>query len=1232
MAQLTINYTAERDIMSSPSQWLRNNVFSYTYDSNTQEGTLTLNDGVTEIGKNAFSSQYLLTLTIPEGIIILNQMIDINIHKLTTVNIPSTVTKIYPSSCDSLLYIRVDNRNSVYNDNNGNNVVIETASNKVVWGAKKAVIPEGVTSIGYSAFSGLRVPYLVLPSTLTTIESLAFWNNKNLVLNILSSTPPTITNNSFNLTLTILVPDQSYIALYENSQWSNYYSDIDVFRGNAIITYTADSDLSTFSQGIINNLITSTYDSTTQIGTLEFPPRFNIPQLAFSNCTDIRKVTFSNEFGSIISFNAFYCCSNLIEINFNSRLTTIEPNAFNGCTSLTSFTIPASVTSLSRNSFEGTGWWNNQQDGILYKDGWCLGYKTTKPTDILIINNCEKIACEAFQNCTGLTFVTLPDSVTTIQNRAFQNCTALTSVTLSNSLTTIGDYAFNGCTTLTSVTLPDSLITIEQYAFSSCTGLTSVTLSESLTTIGQSAFSGCTSLTTIYWNAINITSLGNNWRHNSPIDTIIFGDSVTTIPYSAFSGCTNLTSVTFPNDLITIGDYAFQGCTSLTEIILPDSVTSINNWAFRDCTNLLSVTSLATTPPTLGTNNFTASGDTLYVPDVSLSAYQSANNWSTAFTYYVGITPLVINYKCTTDIMASPSTWLSQNVIAHTWDSTTQEGTLTLDYGVDYIGDNAFNGLGNPLYNNLLSLTIPEGIKSLGNNCIYNCINITSISLPQFLLTCGDYSICGCTNLTDISVPSSITSIGTNFLRGCSHLQSVSFNNNLISYGDQLCYQCSALTTVYWNTNATQSGGSYGPFTLCNNITTVVIGDDVIDCPTIFKQRASITSLTLGNSLTSISDTAFLSCTGLTSVTFPNSLTSIGNRSFQGCTGLSSVTFPNSLTSIGSQAFLSCTGLTLVTLGDSLTSIGGQAFQDCQNLLSVICLRTTPPTLGTNNFTASGDTLYVPSAAKSTYQNTTSWRDAFTTIASLYEVTSTITGSGSVSPSSATVNEGESVTLTITPDEGYGIFSVIDNGTSVPVTRTGMTYTISNIAADHAIAVVFKPLFTITTSAGEGGSITPSMTVMQNEDATIVITPNAGYSVSHVYVDGVDQGSILNYSFQNVVANHTVTAEFVALYTVSTTTTEGGSISPSSSTVVAGSDVTLTITPDEGMLIFNVLDNDTPVPVLNPLGMTYTISNIQENHTVEAIFMVAQTWGFNLEEMIDTDFMIQTLEELEERK
>lgn len=884
---------------------------------------------------------------------------------------------------------------------------------------------------------------------------------------------------------------------------------------------------------------------------------------AFNGCTNLTSVTLSNSLTTIDDY-AFSNCTSITSITLPNTLTTLG-EAFTGCTHLTTFTIPDSVSWINGSCFNNTSWWNSQSNGIIYKDNWCLGYKGSKPTDELTIQN----------NIKGL-----------------------------------ATFAFNSCTGLTSVTFPDSLISLCDSAFNGCTGLTSITLPSSLTTIGYGLFSNCTSLTTIYWNAINITSLSNSWLNNCPINTVIFGNSVTTIPRSAFQGCTGLTSITLPNSLTSIGQNAFAGCT-----------------------NLLSVTCLATTPPTLTTGNFTASGDTLYVPDVSLSAYQSADNWSTAFTYYVGITPLIINYKCTTDIMASPSTWLSQNVIAHTWDSTTQEGTLTLDYGVDYIGNNAFKGGVTPLYYNLLSLTIPEGIKSLGNDCINNCINITSVSLPQSLVTCGDYSICGCTNLTDISVPSSLTSVGTNFLRGCSHLQSVSFNNNLISYGEALCYQCSALTTVYWNTNATQSGGSYSPFTLCNNITTVVIGDDVIECPTIFKQKASITSLTLGNSLTSIPYSAFIQCRGLTSVTFPNSLTSIGDRAFHTCTGLTSLAFPNSLTSIGSAAFQNCSGLTSVTLGDSLTSIDNGAFQGCTNLLTVTCLATTPPNLSIENFTASNDTLYVPSTSKSTYENTTSWRNAFTTIAGIYNLTTSVSGSGSISPSEGPLYEGTDVTLTITPDEGNGIFSVTDNGTPVQVTLSGMTYTISNIAADHAIAVVFKPLFTITTSAGEGGTITPTTEVLEGESFTVTATPNAHYKVSHFVVDGVDVGTIDNYTFQNLDADHTIHVDFELItYTVSTTTTEGGTITPESSTVVEGSDVTLTITPDEGMLIFNVLDNDTPVPVLNPLGMTYTISNIQENHTVEAIFMVAQNYGFDLSEMIDTDFIIQTLDELEERK
>ena len=101
-----------------------------------------------------------------------------------------------------------------------------------------------------------------------------------------------------------------------------------------------------------------------------------------------------------------------------------------------------------------------------------------------------KIGHDAFKGCTGLTKVTIPDSVTSIKS-AFNGCTGLTRVKIPNSVTNIGSWAFHGCTNLTSVTIPDSVDSIGDNAFQDCSGLTSVTIPDSVTSIGGYAFSGC---------------------------------------------------------------------------------------------------------------------------------------------------------------------------------------------------------------------------------------------------------------------------------------------------------------------------------------------------------------------------------------------------------------------------------------------------------------------------------------------------------------------------------------------------------------------------------------------------------------------------------------------------------------------------------------------------------------------------------------------------------------------
>jgi len=129
----------------------------------------------------------------------------------------------------------------------------------------------------------------------------------------------------------------------------------------------------------------------------------------------------------------------------------------------------------------------------------------------------------AFWNCTGLTSVTIPDSVKFIEKFAFWNCTGLTSVTIPDSVTYIGSYAFSGCTGLTSVTIPDSVTYIANNMFQNCTGLTSVTILSNITYIGVQMFSGCTSMEVIYVrSSVDL----NNVSFPETIDVIRFDHAI----------------------------------------------------------------------------------------------------------------------------------------------------------------------------------------------------------------------------------------------------------------------------------------------------------------------------------------------------------------------------------------------------------------------------------------------------------------------------------------------------------------------------------------------------------------------------------------------------------------------------------------------------------------------------------------------------------------------------------
>ena len=918
------------------------------FDGCSSLESVTIPEGVTTIGKNAFFGCNLNALTLPESLDTIGSCAFKNNSSLKSVNIPAKVKTI---------------KNFAFNN----------------CGLTELVIPEGVQAIGNYAFYENSLKNLTLPSTITSIGDWVFYHNNNLESIICNAaTPPALGVKAIGSSVKeIKVPISSIAAYKQANGWknfTNYYGGDVVNNG---ITYRIDENGATITAAEAT-LTEANIPSAVEFEGNQYPV-IKINEKVFYGNTNLTAVTLPDGLVEIGNY-AFSGCKNLESVTLPESLTTLGDYAFSSCKSLRAVKIPSGVTTIPDHCFYGCSSLENVTISEGVTDIEIEAFLSCNLNALTLPESLEAIGSGAFNNNPSLKSVNIPAKVKTIKSQAFYECCGLTDLVIPEGVQTIGDYAFYN-NSLKNLTLPSTITSIGNYTFCSHSGSLQSIVCNAVTppTLGDDVFNiEITSSIKVPLASIAAYRKAYGWKNYSNYyggEEIIDGVAYRIDDKGAYVQAAYMTesevslaeNVAFEGaqyPLYKIADNAFAGNGSITLVTVPATVEAIGSNAFDGVTYPI-IKIKATTPPVLASKLPMLSA---IVPPASVKAYKAVNYWKEMTIIGEGKNDIEVTTSATVDLTEAIMT--QAKITPASVTSIKVHGPLTNDdiinalntnmrscYAIDLsdaeieaLPDGAFNGkIG------LLEITLPAGLKAIGNNAFRGCFALRNeVTIPAGVETIGSYAFAGCRNAKfNPALPETLTAIGDYAFQNCANLYAVTLPASLQTIGEYAFY-ASSIQEIVLPEGLFSLGD--GAFWFCKALETAdfVNSMDIISIPSnAFNGCSGLRKVYLPFFVEEIGDYAFSGCKSLKSLNFfeCEEITKIGEFAFRGCRSLKSLDLfkCENLTTIGSRAFSGCTSLKSLNLPKSLETIGEYAFSGCQAISVISSPSLVPPTIASES-------------------------------------------------------------------------------------------------------------------------------------------------------------------------------------------------------------------------------------------------------------------------------------------